>query len=63
MFQNLKIKPGRRLVSSASFVWLILFALILVSALSSPVFLSGRNLKNVFLIQPVGLGIAALAQA
>lgn len=45
-----------------TFVWFIFTFLVLFSSISSDIFLTGRNLRNVLLIQPVGLGIAALAQ-
>ena len=44
-------------------VWLILAALLLACAIASPLFLQPENLSNVFLVQPVGLGLAALGQA
>ncbi len=50
------VKPGR-------FVWLILALLLIASAASSPIFLTARNLRNVFLITPIGLAIATLGQA
>ncbi len=43
-------------------VWIILSALIVASLFASPLFSSPGNLRNVFLIQPVGLGLAALGQ-
>jgi len=43
-------------------VWVILTTLILVSLVASPLFSGWDNLRNVFLIQPVGLGLAALGQ-
>jgi len=43
-------------------VWIILFLLILMAVISSPIFLKTRNLYNVFLVQPIGLGTASLAQ-
>ncbi|MBI9104320.1 MAG: ABC transporter permease [Spirochaetales bacterium] len=58
------INKGRKLrISSENFVWVILGLLLIISAVTSPIFLTGRNLKNIFLIQPVGLGIASLSQA
>ncbi|NQT59735.1 MAG: ABC transporter permease [Bacteroidetes bacterium] len=56
-------KRGFLKFSPDNFVWYILAALLIFSSVSSPIFLTFRNMKNVFLIQPVGLGIAALAQA
>ena len=53
----------KELVKPGKFVWLIFILLFAASALSSPIFLTYRNLRNVFLIQPIGLGIATLAQA
>ncbi|OHD79680.1 MAG: hypothetical protein A3J97_04345 [Spirochaetes bacterium RIFOXYC1_FULL_54_7] len=43
-------------------VWIILSILIVVSLVASPLFSGLDNLRNVFLIQPVGLGLAALGQ-
>jgi ribose/xylose/arabinose/galactoside ABC-type transport system permease subunit len=58
-------RPSRlRLVADpAALVWVILIGLVVVCALASPLFLDGENLKNVFLIQSTGLGLATLAQA
>lgn len=50
-------------VKPENLVWVILFLLILVAAVSSPTFTKTRNLYNVFLVQPIGLGTASLAQA
>jgi len=43
-------------------VWIILALLIIFCISASPLFLKPRNLKNVFLVQPVGLGLASLGQ-
>ena len=45
------------------FVWILLAAIILFSIFANPMFLRVRNLRNVFLIQPVGIGLASLGQA
>lgn len=50
-------------LKSNNFVWFLLISIVIFSSISSPVFLSSRNLRNVFLIQPIGLGIASLSQA
>lgn len=50
------------ILSSNGIVWIILALLFIVSAISNPIFLKGRNLRNVFLIQSIGLGLASLAQ-
>lgn len=56
----------RRLLSSLSspdrMVWLVLAVLVAACSLASPLFLSARNLRNVFLLQPIGLGLAALGE-
>ena len=52
-----------QIVSPIILVWIILGVLILFSAVSTPLFLRVRNLSNVFLRQPIGFGIASLAQA
>ena len=44
-------------------VWVILVAVVIFATFASEFFTSTRNLRNVFLIQPVGLGLAALGQA
>lgn len=54
---------ARRLSEPHLLVWLILAALIVFCAVASPLFLGTDNLGNVFLVQPVGLGLAALGQA
>jgi ribose transport system permease protein len=53
----------RRLAEPEVLVWLILGILIVICLCASPLFLQPENLRNVFLIQPVGLGLAALGQA
>jgi ribose/xylose/arabinose/galactoside ABC-type transport system permease subunit len=53
----------RVLAEPAVLVWVILAVLIASCAVASPLFLDGENLKNVFLIQSTGLGLATLAQA
>jgi ribose/xylose/arabinose/galactoside ABC-type transport system permease subunit len=53
----------RALAEPALLVWAILVVLVVACALASPLFLDGENLKNVFLIQSTGLGLATLAQA
>lgn len=53
----------RLLAEPAALVWVILAVLIVCCSLASPLFLEGENLKNVFLIQSTGLGLATLAQA
>ena len=63
MISLLTKKRGLLKLSPDNFVWYMLTALLIFSAVSSPIFLTFRNMKNVFLIQPVGLGIASLAQA
>jgi len=63
MLKSLNNKGRYFSLSSQNFVWIILGSLILFSSVSSPVFLTYRNMKNIFLIQPVGLGIASLGQA
>ncbi len=52
-----------RITDPGVFVWVLLAAIIIFSMSANPVFLRTRNLKNVFLIQPVGLGLASLGQA
>lgn len=53
----------RVLADPAVLVWAILTVLVVGCALASPLFLDAENLKNVFLIQSTGLGLATLAQA
>jgi ribose/xylose/arabinose/galactoside ABC-type transport system permease subunit len=53
----------RRLVEPEVLVWLILGALVLFCVAATPLFLEPENLGNVFLVQPIGLGLAALGQA
>ncbi len=61
-----KIPALKAIVSEAGrperLVWIILSTLIAVSLFTSPLFSTADNLRNVFLIQPVGLGLAALGQ-
>lgn len=54
---------SRRLTEPGILVWLILAALIVFCLIASPLFLSARNLRNVFLVNPIGLGLASLGQA
>jgi len=51
------------LADPAVLVWVILAALLFCCSLASPLFLDGENLRNVFLVQSIGLGLATLAQA
>jgi ribose/xylose/arabinose/galactoside ABC-type transport system permease subunit len=53
----------RALAEPALLVWAILVVLVVACSLASPLFLDGENLKNVFLVQSTGLGLATLAQA
>ena len=53
----------RRLLEPHILVWLILAVLLVACMLATPLFLHPRNLRNVFLTQPIGLGLAALGQA
>jgi len=57
------IKKKFRLTDPGVFVWVLLIAIIIFSIFANPVFIRVRNLRNVFLIQPVGLGLASLGQA
>jgi ribose/xylose/arabinose/galactoside ABC-type transport system permease subunit len=52
-----------RVVSPDTLVWVILGAIVAFSAAAVPRFPSPRNLYNVFLTQPIGIGIASLGQA
>ena len=52
-----------RITDPGGFVWVLLAAIILFSIFANPMFLRTRNLRNVFLIQPVGIGLASLGQA
>jgi ribose transport system permease protein len=54
---------AKRWIEPDRLVWMILAAIIVFSTFASEFFTSTRNLKNVFLIQPVGLGLASLGQA
>ena len=53
----------RRLTEPGILVWLILLALLVFCVIASPLFLGVENLGNVFLTQPIGLGLASLGQA
>lgn len=53
----------RRLAEPGVLVWLILGALVVFCIIASPLFLGVENLRNVFMIQPIGLGLASLGQA
>ena len=53
----------RRLANPNVLVWLILVVLLVICIAASPLFLQPENLRNVFLTQPIGLGLAALGQA
>ena len=61
--QSTRTPWRNRLSEPQRLVWLILAALLLACAIASPLFLQPENLSNVFLVQPVGLGLAALGQA
>ena len=56
-------KIAKRWVEPDRLVWVILAAIIIFSTFASEFFTSTRNLKNVFFIQPIGLGLASLGQA
>jgi ribose transport system permease protein len=51
-----------RFSDPAIIVWLILAGLVIVCIFASPLFLDPQNLRNVFLTQPIGLGLATLGQ-
>ncbi len=53
----------RRLAEPGVLVWLILGALVVFCIIASSLFLGVENLRNVFMIQPIGLGLASLGQA
>lgn len=53
----------RRLIEPGNLVWVILGLVIIVAFFTSPYFFKPRNLRNVFLIQPIGFGLAALGQS
>ncbi len=57
------MKKKFKITDPGIFVWLLLAAIIVLSILANPMFIRARNLKNVFLIQPVGIGLASLGQA
>jgi len=62
--RDLRLKGlGGRLSHPEALVWVILGLLLLFSGIASPLFLRARNLRNVFLVQPIGLGLASLGQA
>ena len=61
--QSTRTPWQKRLSEPQRLVWLILAALLLACAIASPLFHQPENLSNVFLVQPVGLGLAALGQA
>ena len=61
--EDVMIKKKFRLTDPGVFVWVLLIAIIIFSIFANPVFIRVRNLRNVFLIQPVGLGLASLGQA
>ncbi len=48
--------------SPAFFVWVLLIFIIVLGSLIRPIFLRPLNLRNVFLLQPIGIGIASLGQ-
>ncbi len=53
----------RRWIEPDRLVWVILAAIIIFSTFASEFFISTRNLRNVFFVQPIGLGLASLGQA
>jgi ribose transport system permease protein len=53
----------RRLTEPGVLVWLILGVLLVFCVVASPLFFGVENLRNVFMIQPIGLGLASLGQA
>jgi ribose transport system permease protein len=53
----------KRWIEPDRLVWVILAAIIIFSTFASEFFISPRNLKNVFFVQPIGLGLASLGQA
>lgn len=57
------VRTREKLADPQSLVWIILGILIIFCIFASPLFLNPRNLRNVFLIQPIGLGFASLGQA
>ena len=59
----MKNKLKFRVTDPGVFVWVLLAVIIIFSIFASPMFIRTRNLRNVFLIQPVGIGIATLGQA
>lgn len=63
MNQGSTNKIVKKWVEPDRLVWVILAAIIIFSTFASEFFASPRNLKNVFFIQPIGLGLASLGQA
>ena len=53
----------KRSIEPDRLVWVVLAAIIIFSTFASEFFTSPRNLKNVFFVQPIGLGLASLGQA
>jgi ribose transport system permease protein len=53
----------KRSIEPDRLVWVILAAIIIFSTFASEFFTNPRNLKNVFCVQPIGLGLASLGQA
>lgn len=56
-------KVVKRSIEPDRLVWVILAAIIIFSTFASEFFTSTRNLRNVFFVQPIGLGLASLGQA
>jgi ribose/xylose/arabinose/galactoside ABC-type transport system permease subunit len=63
MTNNSMHQTVKRWVEPDRLVWVILAAIIIFSTFASEFFTSPRNLKNIFFIQPIGLGLASLGQA
>lgn len=63
MYQRNTRKIYERWLEPDRLVWVILVTVVIFATFASEFFTSTRNLRNVFLIQPVGLGLAALGQA
>ena len=61
--EDAKMKKRIKITDPSIFVWVLLIAIIIFSIFANPIFIRARNLRNVFLIQPVGLGLASLGQA
>jgi len=53
----------RSFIEPGKLVWVILSLVIIVAFFTSPNFFMPRNLRNIFLIQPIGFGLAALGQS